>query len=110
MPQEVKDLTGSPEKSNPYANIKSDFQIALGTADEETLCTAIAQLCAQRPGRMKLFVPLLTPRASVKRPSSPAIGEESIKKQRKVRICDNCGGDLDDGDGCCKYGMIQEAK
>jgi hypothetical protein len=25
-------------------------------------------------------------------------------------VCDNCGGDPDEGNGCCKWAMMQESK
>jgi len=108
---EIIDLTASPEK--PIVHLDNELRFAIITASQDDLCNAVLQLCEQSSEACKLLSSLFLapPPPPLRNEIEPMkVFEEKTSKKRKRKICENCGLDLDDSDGCCKYMYMQRAK
>jgi DNA gyrase/topoisomerase IV subunit B len=103
----VIDLTiPSPQKEAQVSVEK--LRQAIAKASESTLREAITELCNQMPKTSKIFLSLLS--RSPPRTEKKEVKKNANKKRKRIRICDTCGLDEDEPDGCCKSSVMQKAK
>jgi hypothetical protein len=106
---EVTDLTGSPEKL--ASGLDKQLKEVIATTSHSALRNAVLELCKQMPEASDfLSVLLIPPPVFSTRVEHTGVVQEKATKKRKRNICENCEGDADDNDGCCKWAMMQAAE
>jgi hypothetical protein len=103
----VTDLTTpSPQKVAQVSDEK--LRQAIAMASDGALREAITELCNQMPETSKILLSLLS--RSPPTTERKEVKKNANKKRKRIRICDNCGLDEDEPDGCCKSSVMQKAK